>query len=181
MISDMREKQNQIMIFAERGKLVSTIHGLSIITNNGSLQMFGKNGFTSGTFDSLDMDLNLIENDADMSFRVRRIPTTTLLKDVFSQENNRQHKLTLVEICTRLINPFMNLILALVCTLILLKTSILRRKASFAPALAVLSMAAIMSVYMSASNMVGSITDVVLVAGGVFVVLFGLIGLLLKK
>lgn len=181
MISDMREKQNQIMIFAERGKLVSTIHGLSIITNNGSLQMFGKNGFTSGTFDSLDMDLNLIENDADMSFRVRRIPTITLLKDVFSQENDRQHKLTLVEICTRLINPFMNLILALVCTLILLKTSILRRKASFAPALAVLSMAAIMSVYMSASNMVGSITDVGLVAGGVFVVLFGLIGLLLKK
>lgn len=181
MISDMREERNQMLVFAERGKLVSTIHGLSIVTSNGSLQMFGKNGFTTGTFDSLDMDLNLVENESDMSFRVRRIPTAVLLESVFSQDSNRQHKLTLVEICTRLINPFMNLILAIVCTLILLKTSLLRRKASFAPVLAVLSMAVIMALYMSVSNMVDSITDVGLVALGVFVVLFGLIGLLIKK
>ena len=181
MISDMREEKNQMLVFAERGKLVSTIHGLSIVTSNGSLQMFGKNGFTTGTFDSLDMDLNLVENESDMSFRVRRIPTSVLLKTVFSQDSNRQHKLTLVEICTRLINPFMNLILAIVCTLILLKTSLLRRKASFAPALAVLSMAVIMALYMSVSNMVDSITDVGLVALGVFIVLGGLIGLLIKK
>lgn len=181
MISDTRENNNQILVFAERGKLVSTIHGLSMVTNNGSLQMFGKNGFTTGTFDSLDMDLNLVENDSDLSFRVRRIPTYELLNTVFSQNNHRQHKLTLVEICTRLINPFMNLILALVCTLVLLKTSLLRRRASFAPAIAVLAMAGIMSLYMSASNMVTSLTDVGLVAIGVFVVLFGLIGLLAKK
>lgn len=181
MISDMREERNQMLVFAERGKLVSTIHGLSIVTSNGSLQMFGKNGFTTGTFDSLDMDLNLVENESDMSFRVRRIPTAVLLESVFSQDSNRQHRLTLVEICTRLINPFMNLILAIVCTLILLKTSLLRRKASFAPALAVLSMAVIMALYMSVSNMVDSITDVGLVALGVFVVLGGLIGLLIKK
>jgi lipopolysaccharide export system permease protein len=181
MISDMREERNQMLVFAERGKLVSTIHGLSIVTNNGSLEMFGKNGFTTGTFDSLDMDLNLVENDADMTFRVRRIPTTTLLQTVFSQDNHRQHKLTLVEICTRLLNPFMNLILAIVCTLILLKTSLLRRRASFAPAMAVLSMAVIMALYMTMSNMVASLTDVVLVAVGVLVILFGLIGLLLKK
>jgi len=181
MISDMREEKNQMMVFAERGKLVSTIHGLSIVTNNGSLQMFGKNGFTIGTFDTLDMDLNLVENDADISFRVRRIPTSVLLESVFSQDSARQHKLTLVEICTRLLNPFMNLILAIVCTLVLLKTSLLRRRASFAPAIAVLSMAVIMAIYMSVSNMVASITDVGLVALGVFVVLFGLIGLLLKK
>ena len=181
MISDMREERNQMLVFAERGKLVSTVHGLSIVTNNGSLEMFGKNGFTTGTFDSLDMDLNLVENDADMTFRVRRIPTTTLLSTVFSQDNHRQHKLTLVEICTRLLNPFMNLILAIVCTLILLKSSLLRRRASFAPAMAVLSMAVIMALYMTMSNMVTSLTDVVLVAVGVLVILFGLIGLLLKK
>ena len=181
MISDMREGNNQMLVFAERGKLVSTIHGLSIVTTNGSLQMFGKGGFTTGTFDSLDMDLNLVENDADMSFRVRRIPTYTLLETVFSQDSHRQHKLTLVEICTRLVNPFMNLILAIVCTLVLLKSSLLRRRASFAPAIAVLSMAGIMAVYMSASNMVNTITDVGLVAIGVFVVLLILIGLLLKK
>lgn len=181
MISDTRKEKNQMMVFAERGKLVSTIHGLSIVTNNGSLQMSGKNGFTTGTFDSLGMDLNLVENDADMSFRVRRIPTSVLLESVVSQDNSRQHKLTLVEICTRLINPFMNLILAIVCTLVLLKTSLLRRRASFAPAIAVLSMAVIMASYMSLSNMVDSLTDVGLVALGVLVVLCGLIGLLLKK
>ena len=181
MISDMREEKSQMLIFAERGKLVSTVRGLSIVTNNGSLQMAGTNGFTTGTFDSLDMDLNLATNDSDMSFRVRRIPTITLLKTVFSQEDYRQHKLTLVEICTRLINPFMNLILAIVCTLILLKTSLLRRRASFAPLMAVLSMAIIMALYMSVSNMVTSLTGVIILAIGVFVVLLTLIGLLLKR
>ena len=181
MISDMRDDKNQMLVFAERGKLVSTIHGLSIVTTNGSLQMFGKNGFTTGTFDGLDMDLNLVENDADMSFRVRRIPTYTLLKTVVDQDSMRQHKLTLVEICTRLINPFMNLIMAIVCTLILLKSSLLRRRASFAPAIAVLSMAGIMAVYMSVSNMVDTLTDVGLVAIGVFAVLGILTGLLAKK
>lgn len=181
MISDTRKDKNKMMVFAERGKLVSTIHGLSIVTNNGSLQISGDKGFTTGTFDSLDMDLNLVENDADMSFRVRRIPTSVLLESVFSQDNTRQHKLTLVEICTRLINPFMNLILAIVCCLVLLKTSLLRRRTSFAPAIAVLFMAVIMSSYMSVSNMVDSMTDVGLVAIGVMVVLMGLIGLLIKK
>jgi len=181
MLSDMRDSNNETMIFAEVGKLVSTSHGLSIVTQNGSLQMVGKNNFTTGIFDKFDMDLNLAEKDSDASFRVRRIPTLVLIKDVLDQDSMRQHKLTIVELCTRLINPLMNLILAIVCTLVLLKTSLLRRRASFAPAIAVLCMAVIMAIYMSVSNMVTSITDVGLVALGVFVVLFGLVGLLLKK
>lgn len=181
MLSDMRDDKNQMLIFAERGKLVSTVHGLSIVTNNGSLQIQGKNGFTTGTFDNFDMDLNLVENDSDVSFRVRRIPTSTLIEDVFDQDNERQHHLTLVELCSRFVNPFMNLVLAIVCTLILLRSSLLRRRASFAPAMAVLSMAAIMATYMSVSNMLHSLTDLFLVAGGVFAVLLVLIGLLLKK
>ena len=181
MLSDTRDPENEMLIFAERGKLVSTIHGLSIVTDNGSLQMKGKQGFTTGTFDSFDMDLNLSDTDADASFRVRRVPTFTLLKDVINQQNVRRHHLTLVEICTRLINPFMNLILAIVCTLILLKTSLLRRRASFAPAMAVAAMGVIMATYMSLSNSVTSLTDVGLLACGVFGLLFILFGLLLKK
>ena len=181
MLSDMREKTNQVMIFAQHGKLISTSHGLSIVTDNGSLQMNGRNGFTTGTFDNLDMDLNLVESDSDLSFRVRRIPTLALLQNVFIQDNQRQHMLTLVEICTRFISPFMNLILAIVCTLILLKSSLLRRRASFAPAVAVLTMAGIMAAYMSASNMVSTLTDIVLVILGVFLTLVILMGLLLKK
>lgn len=182
MLSDMRDRKNQMLIFAERGKLVSTVHGLSIVTNNGSLQIAGNNNsFTTGTFDNFNMDLNLVENDSDVSFRVRRIPTINLLRDVFSQDSVRQHHLTLVELATRLINPFMNLILAIVCTLILLKSSLLRRRASFAPAVAVLSMAGIMASYMSLSNMIDTISDFFLMVLGVFVLLFVLIGLLLKK
>ncbi len=181
MLSDMRDDKNQMLMFAERGKLVSTIHGLSIVTNNGSLQMSGKNGFTTGTFDDFDMDLNLIENEEDVAFRVRRIPTSVLIKAVISQEDMSQHHMTLVELCSRFISPFMNLILAIVCTLVLLRSSLLRRRASFAPAVAVLVMAVIMASYMSVSNMVTSLTDVFLVAIGVFALLFGLIGLLLTK
>lgn len=181
MLSDMREEDNHVLIFAQRGKLVATIHGLSIVTDNGSLQIQGRNGFTTGNFDNLDMDLNLIENDRDASFRVRRIPSSTLLETVMSQDDTHQHKLTLVEICTRFINPFLNIILALVCTLALLKSSLLRRRASFAPALAVLGMAVVMASYMSMSNMVTSLTDVILLGIGVFVLLFVLMGLLLKK
>ncbi len=181
MLSDMREKNNQLLVFAQQGKLVSTIHGLSIVTNNGSLQMSGKNGFTTGTFDGLEMDLNLVDSNEDASFRVRRIPTLKLLQNVFSQNDSRQHTLTLVEICTRFINPFMNLILALVCTLVLLKSSLLRRRTSFAPAVAVLSMAMVMASYMSLTNMVETLTDVFSVFIGVFTLLFILMGLLLKK
>ena len=178
MLSDMN---NQMLIFAGRGKLVSTTHGLSIVTDNGSLQMYGKNGFSTGTFDSFDMDLNLSDTDSDASFRVRRIPTWDLLKNLITQEDLRKHKKTLVELCTRFINPFMDLILTIVCVLILLKSSLLRRRASFAPVLAVISMAGIMAAYMSVSNMVASITDFLLVAFGVFLLLIGLLGLLIKK
>lgn len=181
MLSDMRDDKNQMLMFAERGKLVSTIHGLSIVTNNGSLQMSGKSGFTTGTFDNFEMDLNLVENEEDVAFRVRRIPTYTLIKNVISQDNQSQHHLTLVELCSRFISPFMNLVLTIVCTLILLRSSLLRRRASFAPAMAVLTMAAIMASYMSISNMVTSLTDLLLVAIGVFILLLILIGLLLRK
>jgi hypothetical protein len=75
----------------------------------------------------------------------------------------------------------MNLILAIVCTLILLKTSLLRRRASFAPAMSVVAMGTIMATYMSLSNSVNSLTDVGLLACGVFGFLFILFGLFLKK
>jgi len=181
MLSDMRDINNQMLIFAERGKLVSTVHGLSIITDNGSLQMFGKNGFTTGTFDTFDMDLNLVDSDTDVSFRVRRIPTYVLLKNLINQDDAHRHKRTLVELSTRFLSPFMNLILAIVCVLILLKSSLLRRRASFAPAMAVIAMAGIMATYMSVSNMVTSITGLAAVGGGVFLTLIILIGLLIKK
>nr|MBQ0091565.1 hypothetical protein [Candidatus Enterousia merdequi] len=82
---------------------------------------------------------------------------------------------------SRFVSPFMNLILALVCTLILLKSSLLRRRTSFAPTIAVVFMAGIMASYMSVSNTVKTVTNVGVLCVGVFCLIIILIGLLLKK
>ncbi|HBP27075.1 MAG TPA: hypothetical protein DD611_03815 [Alphaproteobacteria bacterium] len=75
----------------------------------------------------------------------------------------------------------MNLVLAALCTLVLLRSSLLRRRASFAPAMAVLAMAVTMAGFMSASNMVTSFTDFVVLAGVQMLVLGGILIALCKK
>ena len=180
MLSDMRDKQAPLTIFAEKGKLVATTRGLSIVMSNGSLQAKG-DGITTGTFASFDMDLNVADKGGESVFKVRRIPTHTLLKTVLDSPTAKQHKMVLSELSTRFLGPIMNLILALLCAIILLRTSLLRRRASFAPALAVGAMAAVMALFMSASNMVACLTDVGLLALGQIVVLISLLFILYKK
>ena len=180
MLSDMRDQSTPITIFAEKGKLVSTSRGLSIVMTNGSLQAHGDT-LTTGTFDSFDMDLNVADKEGESSFRVRRIPTLTLVKSVLDAPSEKQHQMVLTELATRFLTPIMNLILAALCTVILLRTSLLRRRASFAPALAVGAMAIAMSAFMSLSNMIDSVTDFVLLVMGIFIVLIGVLVALCKK
>ena len=163
MLSDMRDEKNKITVFAEKGKLVSTVRGLSIVMTNGSLQIQGKN-LTTGTFDAFDMDLNVADKNESASFRVRRVPTFDLLKIAFNAETPKQQKMILSELCTRFLSPIMNLILSIVCCAVLLRTSLLRRRASFAPALAVSIMAGLMALFMSVSNMLTSFSDFVILA-----------------
>ena len=75
----------------------------------------------------------------------------------------------------------MNLILAALCATILLRTSLLRRRTSFAPMVAVGAMAGVMGVYMSLSNMVTSLTGFGMLAIGLVVFLVGLLATLAKK
>ena len=75
----------------------------------------------------------------------------------------------------------MNLILAIVCTTILLKTSLLRRRASFSPAMAVLAMAVIMTIYMTSANMLSSWHDFYVLAIGIFAFLCLCLVVLYKK
>ena len=168
MLSDMRDDTTPVTIFAEKGKLVSTPRGLSIVMTNGSLQANGDT-LTTGTFDSFDMDLNVADKEDEASFRVRRIPTLTLVKSVLDSPS------------TRFLGPIMNLILAALCTVILLRTSLLRRRASVAPAIAVAAMAVAMSAFMSLSNMIDSVTDFVLLTVGIFVTLGGVLFALFRK
>jgi hypothetical protein len=75
----------------------------------------------------------------------------------------------------------MNIILAMLCATILLRSSLLRRRASFAPAMAVGSMALVMALYMSGSNMVSSLTDLAILSGLVALLFIGIFAVLIKK
>lgn len=180
MLSDTRDEDNQITIFAEKGKLVSTLRGLSIIMTNGSLMASGT-ATTVGTFESFDMDLNVADKGMNGSFRVRRIPTRELLRDLRDAPSPKQHKAVLSELCTRLYGPIMNLVLAALCAAVLLRSSLLRRRASFAPAMAVAAMAVVMAAFMSASNMVSSITQFIALGAVILAMLAGILFALYKK
>ena len=167
MLSDMRNKKSEMIIFAEKGKLVATVRGLSIVMSNGSIQGRG-DMMVSGTFDTFDMDLNVSDKGGMTSYRVRSISTAQLLKDLRDSPTAKRHRTVLTELATRFLEPFMNIILAALCLAILLRSSLLRRRASFAPAMAVAVMAVVMAVFMSATNMMNSLTDFVIFAAGVF-------------
>ncbi len=181
MLSDTRDEKSQFTIFAEKGKLVSTGRGLSIVMTNGALMAGGGATTTFGTFDSFDMDLNVADKEGGGAFRVRRVSTGNLLRALFDAPSAKQHKAVLSELCSRLYGPVMNLILAALCVTILLRSSLLRRRASFAPAVAVAAMAAVMAAYMSLSNMVSSVTQFVMLGLALGAVLFGVLVALAKK
>lgn len=180
MLSDMRDDKNPSMIFAEKGKLISTERGLSLAMSNGSLQSSG-NAIVSGTFETFDMDLNVVDKSGNNSFRVRRLPTLDLIRIAFDAETKRQHKMILTELSNRFLSPVMNLVLAVLCATILLRSSLLRRRTSFAPIFAVASMACVMALYMSSSNLVGSFTELMILASVVCVFLVFILILLAKK
>ena len=180
MLSDMRDNRSQRTIFAEKGKLVATLRGLSIVMSNGSIQ--GNGDMTvSGTFDTFDMDLNVAEKSSNSSYRVRSIPTQMLMQDVFDSPTAKRHRAVLTELATRLLDPLMNLILAALCLTILLRSSLLRRRTSFAPAISVVAMAVVMAAFMSATNMMKSITDFLVLFVVQIIVLGIILGLLYKK
>lgn len=181
MLSDSRNIQNQITVFANRGKLVATTRGLSIIMDGGSLLVRDATGTTVGTFDTFDMDMNVADGTRESAFKVRRIPTSVLIAALTSQKDAREHKQAIGEIGTRFLGPVMNIILVGLCVLILLRSSLLRRRASIAPIIAVASMAGAMALFMSATNMISSITDLAVLAAAQMLVLMGIIFALTRK
>ena len=180
MLSDRRENNSWQTIFAEKGKLISTPRGLSIVMNNGSLQATG-NAMVTGTFDTFDMDLNIVDKGENTSYRVRRVPTDLLIKSVLDSPNAKRHKTVLTELANRILMPIMNLVLAVLCACILLRSSLLRRRASFAPAIAVGAMAVVMALFMSGSNMIKSITGFAILGFLEILLLIVLFGILAKK
>lgn len=180
MLSDTRDTKSQIVIFAEEGQLVSTVRGLSIVMTNGSLNITG-NGNINGTFDTFDMDLSLNEKKSGASSRVRRMSTHSLLKSLHGDITAKQRKSITAELYNRFLGPIMNLVLAALCLVVLLRSSLLRRRTSFAPVAAVICMSVVMSVFMSLSNMLSNGTDLLLLFAGQIVLLTVIMFALFKK
>lgn len=179
MLSDTRSDNSQMTIFARTGKLVTTIRGLSIVMTDGSLQATG-NGNVIGTFENFDMDLSVAEKSGGSTFKARRMSTTELIKSISQDMTPKQYKTVMSELCNRILGPLMNLVLALLCVTILLRSSLLRRRTSFAPAIAVLAMSVVMASFMSLSSMLDNGTHFMLLALGQFVLL-GIITIVLVK
>lgn len=180
MLSDMRKSNAQITIFAGKGKLVSTMRGLSIVMTDGSLYAHG-DGSAIGTFESFEMDLNIPEKNNDSAFRARRMPTRMLVNSLNANLTKKQHKTVMSELANRFLGPFMNFILAAICVTILLRTSLLRRRTSFAPAATVLAMSVGMASFMSLSSMLSGMNDLMLLGGGQLVVTIIIMFILLRK
>ena len=180
MLSDMRDARSEMTVFAEKGKLVATARGLSIVMTNGSIQ--GSGGATvTGTFETFDMDLNVANKGSGSSYRVRSVSTWNLVQDVLDSPTAKRHRAVLNELATRLLDPIMNLVLAALCLVILLRSSLLRRRASFAPVASVAAMAVVMAAFMSGTNMIDSITDFAILMFAQIVLLMFVLGALYKK
>ena len=179
MLSDMRNDKSQMAIFAQNGKLVNTMRGLSIVMSNGSLQMQGS-GRVIGTFDNFDMDLSITEKNNNDTFRARRMPTLKLFNVISEKLTPKQYQTVMTEISTRILSPFMNMILAILALTVLLRSSLLRRRTSFAPAIAVIIMVAIMATFMSVSNMLWNVGNLITLALAQILV-FGIIGFILIR
>ena len=180
MLSNTRDPNSQVTIFAKTGKLVTTVRGLSIIMTDGSLYAIN-NGNVIGTFDAFDMDLSLAERNNDTMSRARCMSTVALVKSLHTNLVPKQHKAVLSELCNRLFGPVMSFILTALCLAILLRSSLLRRRTSFAPAISVAAMAAVMGVFMSLSNMLITATDLFWVGVGIAVLGIIITVVLLKK
>jgi len=182
MLFDNRNPKNQTVALAEKGKLVSTARGMSIVMTNGSVQSYGDT-FVVGTFDSFDMDMNISDKQAKFTFKVRKISTPQLLFDAMRPDlfKKSEYKMLISEIANRFLMPFMNLMLVLIATVVLLRMSLLRRKISMAAPIATLSMSAAMGMFMTFSGVIESFSWLAVMAVAEFIIIAVLAILLVKK
>jgi len=182
MLFDNRNPKTQLVALAEKGKLISTSRGMSIIMENGSVQAMGET-FVIGTFDSFDMDMNISDKKVSFSFKARRVSTPQLIADVRQPDmfKKNEYKMLISELANRLLMPFMNLILVLIVAVVLLRTSLLRRKISMAPFVATIGMGAAMGLFMTFSGIIESFSGLAVLAGSQLVIMAALAFILLRK
>ncbi len=182
MLFDNRNSKNQLVALAEKGKLISTSRGMSIVMANGSVQTLG-DSFVIGTFDSFDMDMNISDKQVKFSFKTRRISTPQLISVTRNKNDFKpsEYKLLISELANRFLMPFIDIIFVLIATLVMLKTSLLRRRISLSPFIATASMGTAMGLFMTFSGIVGSFSGLAVLATVEFTVIGVLILMLFKK
>ena len=177
MLYDGREAKSSMIISADKGKMVHTPRGLSMVMTTGSIQ-YRADTFIIGTFDSFDMDMNVADKGADNRFRARRVPTLELMhatRDV-QNINAKEYKGIIAELVTRFLGPFMGIILVLIGMVFLLKSSLLRRGGfNLAAPFAVVGMGAAQTAFMTLSNMIDSVAGLFLLFALQAVAIIGLI------
>jgi lipopolysaccharide export system permease protein len=182
MLFDNRNPKNQMVALAEKGKLIATARGMSIVMTNGSIQSRG-DSLVIGTFDSYDMDMNVSDKQVTHSFKVRRLSTEQLIKDALHSENLKksERKSLMSEIANRFLMPFMDILLVLIAAAVLLKMSLLRRRISVAAPIAVFLMGISMAMFMTFSGIIGSFSEIAILAGGIFAAIIGTFLMLIKR
>ena len=150
---DGRNPGDEKIMTAEYGKLVNTPNGLSIVMGAGGLQMGGKSGVMIGTFDGAQMDLEMNDASESKSLRARRVSTGELLElmRTLSLYNANQQSKIVSEAAARFLSPLMGPIFVLIAMTCLLKTGMLRRRASFAGFAAAGAMLAAETLFMTVS------------------------------
>jgi lipopolysaccharide export system permease protein len=182
MLFDNRNQGNQLVALAEKGKLISTSRGMSIVMANGSIQSLG-DSFVVGTFDSFDMDMNISDKQVKFSFKTRRISTPQLISAArnYNEYKSSEYRLLISELANRFLMPFMDIIFVLIAALVMLKTSLLRRRISLSPLIATASMGISMGLFMVFSGLVGSFSGLAILSTIEFIVIGALTVVLFKK
>ena len=153
IMRDGRNPNDERIISAKQGILVNTPNGLSIAMGMGSLSMMGKNGVVMGTFDDAQMDLEMSEAK-ESGIRARRLSTPELVKILGNLEEHhvRQRSKLVSEGASRFLSPLMSLIFVLIAMVCLLRTTMLRRSASFAGLYAAVLMIGAQTLFMTLSS-----------------------------
>jgi lipopolysaccharide export system permease protein len=179
MLSDTRNKNQETVIMARRGKLINTDSGISILMDNGSVQVMG-NVSAIGTFDTYSMDMNLETATNNYLTRVRRLPSGDMARQLMA--NNRHENSSLLsEAANRFLMPIMDMVLLLICLVALLRGSMLRRGVSLAAPIAVTGMAAAMVLFMMSAKIITTSWGLAVILGGEILMISALLFALIKE
>ncbi|MDR0319375.1 MAG: LptF/LptG family permease [Rickettsiales bacterium] len=179
VISDTRNA-GDMMVMAAQGRIVKTQRGLSLLTKSGTVQMKTGN-LATGSFESLDMDMNLREPEDGGRIKMRQVGTADLVRMDIRKLPKKSRSDFVSEIGNRFLSPLMNILLAMIALVSLLRTSTLRRAASLSVPVAIAGLVVSQSLFMGVINSSGGNMGGIYVFGGALVAALLLLSVALQR